>query len=47
MTHALFILPPWLQAALGLILIINLGLLAAERQQICIRLLSLQGIAIS
>jgi Hydrogenase 4 membrane component (E) len=38
---------PWLQAVLGCILILNLGLLAAERQQVCIRLLALQGAAIS
>lgn len=43
----LFTLSPWIQAILGLILILNLGLLAAERQQICIRLLALQGAAIS
>jgi hydrogenase-4 component E len=43
----LFSLSPWVQAILGLILILNLGLLAAERQQICIRLLALQGAAIS
>ncbi|MDR1243341.1 MAG: hydrogenase-4 component E [Deltaproteobacteria bacterium] len=47
MSLTLFILSPWLQAAIGLILIINLGLLAAERQQICIRLLTLQGFAVS
>lgn len=36
-------LSPWLQAALGLILIVDLGLLAAERQRHCIRLVALQG----
>ena len=36
-------LSPWLQAALGLILIVDLGLLAAERQRQCIRLVALQG----
>ena len=36
-------LSPILQAALGIILIANFGLLAAERQRQCIRLLGLQG----
>lgn len=44
---ALFTLSPLIQAMLGFILILNLGLLAAERQQICIRMLALQGAAIS
>lgn len=36
-------IPQTLQAALGVILIANLGLLATERQRQCIRLLALQG----
>jgi hydrogenase-4 component E len=43
----MFILPNWLQAALSFILLLNLGLLAAERQQVCIRLLALQGVVLS
>lgn len=34
----------WLQAALGLIVITDLSLLAAERQRLCIRLIALQGV---
>ena len=34
----------WLQAALGLVVIADLSLLAAERQRLCIRLIALQGI---
>ncbi|SBW11107.1 putative hydrogenase-4 component E [uncultured delta proteobacterium] len=37
-------IPRTLQAALGIILIIDLGLLATERQIQCIRLLALQGL---
>ena len=40
------LLSPGLQAALGIILIADLGLLAAERQRQCIRLLALQGLAL-
>lgn len=36
-------IPQSLQAALGVILIANLGLLATERQRQCIRLLAVQG----
>lgn len=36
-------LSPWLQAALGLILIVDLGLLAAEHQRLYIRLVALHG----
>ena len=34
----------WLQAALGIIVITDLSLLAAERQRLCMRLIALQGV---
>ena len=40
------VLSPWLQGALGVILITNLGLLASERQRMYIRLLAFQGIVL-
>ncbi len=40
------VLSPALQAALGVIIIADLGLLAAERQRQCIRLLALQGLVL-
>ncbi len=39
-------LPPALQAALGVLIITDLALLAAERQLQCIRLLAMQGIVL-
>ena len=39
-------IPPTLQAALGIILIVDICLLATERQRQCIRLLVLQGIVL-
>lgn len=47
---AAFAFPPssmgWISAALGLIVITNLSLLAAERQRLCIRIIALQGIVL-
>jgi hydrogenase-4 component E len=47
MQITLFTLSPWLQAVVGLVLILNLGLLAAERQQVSIHLLGLQGVLLA